>query len=213
VYRTLTLGIGAAASVIGVALWWRRNPSACPYGQRFWVEAPHPFITRRRLHEALAPAAGETLLEVGPGTGYYTLSVAHRLVDGGALHIFDLQREMLDHTVNKAGAAGLCNVHPQQGDARSLPYPDDLFDGAYLVAVLGEIPDQRAALLELRRVVKPAGRVVVGELFGDPHMVTAGSLRRLSANVGLELERRVGPPFGYFGVLRRSSAVAEHTPT
>ena len=53
-----------------------------------------------------------------------------------------------------------------------MPYADDSFDAAYLVTVLGEIPDQGAALRELRRVVKPGGRIVVGELFGDPHMVT-----------------------------------------
>ncbi|MEA2369594.1 MAG: hypothetical protein QOH38_2312, partial [Thermoleophilaceae bacterium] len=45
----------AAAALLGAALWWRKNPSACPYGQRFWVEAPHPLITRDRLREALAP--------------------------------------------------------------------------------------------------------------------------------------------------------------
>lgn len=47
----LALGLGAA--VAGAAAWWRKHPSACPYGQRFWIEAPHPFITRERLHEAL----------------------------------------------------------------------------------------------------------------------------------------------------------------
>ena len=42
--------LGAAAlATLGAALWWRKNPSACPYGQRFWVEAPHPIITRERL--------------------------------------------------------------------------------------------------------------------------------------------------------------------
>ena len=194
----------AALAVVAVAYWWRKKPSACPYGQRFWVEAPHPFITRSRLHEALEPAPGETVLEVGPGTGYYTLSVAERLGDSGALHIFDLQQEMLDHTLRRAAAAGISGIRPRQGDARSMPYADETFDAAYLVAVLGEIPDQREALSELRRVLKPSGRLVVGELFGDPHMVTARSLQRRVAGVGLELERRVGPPFGYFGVLRRS---------
>ena len=45
------------------------------------------------------------------------------------------------------------------------------------MTVLGEIPDQDAALRELARVLKPGGRLVVGELFGDPHMVTSGKLR------------------------------------
>src|SRR5215210_566892 len=94
--RAATAG---AAIVAGAALWWRAHPSACPYGQRFWVEAPHPFITRGRLREALRPQAGETVLEVGPGTGYYSLRVAEWLQPGGALHVFDLQQEMLDHTL------------------------------------------------------------------------------------------------------------------
>jgi hypothetical protein len=38
--------LGAVAALATFALWWRRNPSACPYGLRFFVELPHPFITR-----------------------------------------------------------------------------------------------------------------------------------------------------------------------
>jgi ubiquinone/menaquinone biosynthesis C-methylase UbiE len=199
---TLKSAAALAGVVLGAAaLWWRRHPSACPYGQRFWVEAPHPFITRSRLLSALAPGPGETILEVGPGTGYYSLDVARACA---TLHIFDLQPQMLDHTVRRAAAAGVDNVVPGQGDARSLPYADASFDAAYLVAVLGEIPDQDAALRELARVLRPGGRLVVGELFGDPHMVTSRALRSRAAGAGLTFSRRVGPPFGYFGVLEKA---------
>jgi ubiquinone/menaquinone biosynthesis C-methylase UbiE len=199
------LAASAALAVGAAALWWRRHPSACPYAQRFWVEAPHPFITRTRLREALDPHPGETVLEIGPGTGYYSLDVARWIQPTGTLHLFDLQPEMLDHAMRRAVGAGLDNLEPRQGDARALPYPDAAFDAAFLVAVLGEVPDQDRALSELRRVLKPGGRVVVGELAGDPHMVTAGALRARAERAGLRFERRVGPPFGYFGVLRSSS--------
>jgi ubiquinone/menaquinone biosynthesis C-methylase UbiE len=205
--KALTIGAAVGAGIVGAAVWWRVKPSACPYGQRFWIEAPHPFITRARLREALDPQPGETVLEVGPGTGYYSLPVAHWLGPSGTLHIFDLQQEMLDHTTRRAREDGVTNIQPRQGDARRLPYPDGSFDGAYLVAVLGEIPDQDAALRELRRVVKSGGRIVVGELFGDPHMVGERSLRRRAAAAGLRLEWRVGPRVGYFGVLRPESPV------
>ena len=47
--------LGAAAlATLGAALWWRKNPSACPYGQRFWVQAPHPIISRERLRRVNA---------------------------------------------------------------------------------------------------------------------------------------------------------------
>lgn len=198
VRRTATAG---AAALIGSALWWRRHPSACPYGQRFWLQPPHPFITRARLREALELQPGQRVLEVGPGTGHYAVPVAGWLAPDGSLDAFDLQPEMLDHTVRAAQRAGLANLRPQQGDARELPYADASFDSAYLVAVLGEVPDPEGALRELRRVVRPGGRVVVGELVGDPHMVGLRSLRRHADRVGLRFERRVGPRFGFFAVL------------
>src|SRR5438034_11823198 len=91
-----------ASAVVGAALWWRRHPSACPYSQRFWVQAPHPLITRERLREILEPAPGERVLEIGPGTGYYSLPVAGWLAPGGTLEVLDVQQEMLDHTVGRA---------------------------------------------------------------------------------------------------------------
>jgi ubiquinone/menaquinone biosynthesis C-methylase UbiE len=200
------LGLAAGVGVVGAALWWRRHPSACPYSQRFWVEAPHPFITRERLRSVLEPAAGERVLEVGPGTGYYALPVARWLEPNGRLDVLDIQQEMLDHTMRRAASEGIANIAGERADAREMPYEDDTFDAAYLVTVLGEIPDQDAALRELRRVVKPNGRIVVGELFGDPHMVTFRALRDRTAAAGLEVERKLGGRLWHFTRLRRSNS-------
>jgi ubiquinone/menaquinone biosynthesis C-methylase UbiE len=196
------LALLAGAGVLGAALWWRTHPSACPYSQRFWVEAPHPFITRDRLREILQPRPGEHLLEVGPGTGYYSLPVAGWLTPGGSLDVLDVQQEMLDHTVRRASEAGIENIAGTLADARELPFEDDSFDGAYLVTVLGEIPGQDAALRELRRVVRPGGRIVVGELFGDPHMVTHGALASRAEAAGLRVERKLGGALWHFTRLR-----------
>ncbi len=193
----------ALAVVAAAALWWRRNPSACPYGQRFWVEAPHPLITRARLREALDPQPGERILEVGPGTGYYALPVARWLAPGGTLELLDLQREMLDHTLQRAAEQDVAGIVATQADATRMPYEDASMDAAYLVLVLGEIPDQDAALRELHRVVRPGGRVVVGELLGDPHWVSPATLRRRAEAAGLRYERRLGTAIGSFTRLAR----------
>jgi ubiquinone/menaquinone biosynthesis C-methylase UbiE len=112
----------------------------------------------------------------------------------GRVDIFDLHQEMLDHTMRRAATHGVGSITPSQGDARQLPYDDQSFDAAYLVAVLGEISDQDAALRELARVLKPAGRLAVGELFGDPHWVSPATLRRQAEAAGLRFDRRVGRP-------------------
>ena len=196
--RARTIAAGAAVAGIGISAWERLNPRACPYGQRFMIQAPRPLITRPRLLEVLQPAAGEELLDLGPGTGYYSLTVAEALQPGGALHVFDIQQEMLDHTVREAAKKGLSNLRPQQGDARKLPYHSDSLDGAFLITVLGEIPDGDRALEELRRVVRPGGRVVFGEVVLDPHVVTLGKLRERCEAAGMRYERHTGNALGYF---------------
>ncbi len=195
------LGVAGLAT-LAAALWWRKNPSACPYGQRFWVEAPHPVISRDRLRQVLSPQPGERVLEIGPGTGYYTLDIAEWVGGEGRVEIFDLQQEFLDHVTARAAERGLGNVLPTQGDATALPYDEGSVDAVVLTAVLGEIPEPVAALREIRRVLKPDGRLVVGELFGDPHYTSPGALQRLGQATGLRVERRNGPVLGYFALLR-----------
>jgi len=197
---------GAALATLGAALWWRKNPSACPYGQRFWVEAPHPIITRERLRSVLAPEPGERVLEIGPGVGYYTLDMAKWVGPEGTIEIFDLQQEFLDHVGKRAVERGLANINPTQGDATALPYEDDSIDAVVLTAVLGEIPDPVAALRQIQRVLKPGGRLIVGELFGDPHFTTQSALKRQAAEAGLAWESHSGNWFAYFGRLRPGTA-------
>lgn len=197
--RRLVL-IVAGITVVAVAAFsrWRANPSACPYSFSFSLQLPHPSITRSRLRDILAPAPGERMLEVGPGTGYYSLDAARWVEPDGALDILDVQQEMLDHTVRRARESGISNIVPTRGDARKLPYPDGSFDGAFLVATLGETPDEDAALRELRRVLRSGGRLVVGEALLDPHMVPFGELRERAEAAGLRFGRRFRGRLGYY---------------
>jgi ubiquinone/menaquinone biosynthesis C-methylase UbiE len=154
-------------------------------------------ITRDRLRSVLRPEPGERLLEIGVGTGYYSLDLAEWVAPEGTLELFDLQQEFLDHVMRRAAERGLENLVPTQGDATALPYEDASMDAVVLTAVLGEIPDTAAALHEIRRVLKPSGRLLVGELFGDPHFTTLPSLKRQSAEAGLAYAEHSGNRFAY----------------
>jgi len=192
------LALVGAASLRAYVARQRKDPSACPYGLRFSLDLPHPSVTRSRLREMLSTEPGQRVLEVGPGTGYYALQAARWLDPGGTLEVLDLQQEMLDHTMRRAHALGVSNIVPTRGDAQALPYPDDHFDAAYLVATLGEVPDKGRALRELRRVLKRGGRLVVGEVLLDPHRVYFGELLRLTETAGLDHERTLKGTLGYF---------------
>jgi ubiquinone/menaquinone biosynthesis C-methylase UbiE len=80
-------------------------------------------------------------------------------------------------------------------------------DAVILTAVLGEIPDTAKALTEIGRVLKPGGRLIVGELFGDPHFTTLASLRRQCEAAGLAFEEHSGNWFGYFARLTPATPV------
>ncbi len=191
------LGLVALAG-IGYALRWRSNPSPCPYSQRLWIDLPRPGITRSRLCDLLDPRPGERILELGPGTGYYTGTVAREVEPDGTVHAVDVQGAMVEHLRQRTRKRGYRNVEPVRGDGQRLPYPNDSFDAAYLVLVLGEIPDRERAFAELERVLKSDGRLVVGESLPDPHFVTLETLRRRAERRGLEFEGRIGTRGSYF---------------
>jgi ubiquinone/menaquinone biosynthesis C-methylase UbiE len=189
---------GAAAITAGVLLG---DDAPYPYAQHRLLDIPLPLLTRRRLDAVLQPRAGQRMLEIGPGTGLQSLHVAPQLGVGGELAIIDVQQQMLDHVMARAAEHSIGNITPHRADARALPFADASFDAAYLVTVLGEIPGRLAALMELRRVLKPGGGLVVGE-FADRHHVPLATLVRLANDAGLHLMRRTGVPLAYYALLR-----------
>ncbi|WP_280696575.1 methyltransferase domain-containing protein [Kitasatospora sp. GP82] len=149
----------------------------------------------------LGPRPGERLLEIGPGTGLQSLHVAPQLGSEGRLDIVDIQQPMLDHVMRRADERSIGNIVPALADAHRLPYSDASFDAAYLVTALGEIPEPTQTLSELRRVLKPGGRLVVGEFF-DRHQIRPAHLIAHADSAGLAVRKLIGPPFAYYALLQ-----------
>jgi ubiquinone/menaquinone biosynthesis C-methylase UbiE len=202
--------LAIVAAVAGGGLWYRRKSRPFPYSQRWMLDKELPFLTRERLCEVLAPRPGERILEIGPGTGLFSVPVAQHLTPGGTLDVFDIQQIMLDHTLRVADAHDVVNVVATRGDARRLPYPEGIFDGALMMTALGEITDREAALGQLRRVLKLGGRLVVGEFLFDWHAVPFGILRRRAERQGFRFESRLGPSLSY--IARFSAPIGDHAP-
>jgi ubiquinone/menaquinone biosynthesis C-methylase UbiE len=118
---------------------------------------------------------GESL-EIGAGTGFFTLNLALAGVLGGPLHVTDLSPGMVQAVQRNAAEAGL-EVHGRVADVEALPYEDDSFDLVVGHAVLHHIPDVDQAFREMVRVLRPGGRFVV---CGEPTRVGDRIARTLS---------------------------------
>jgi ubiquinone/menaquinone biosynthesis C-methylase UbiE len=137
-----------------------------------------------------------SVLELGPGGGYYSVEVA-RHIPAGRLELFDIQSEMLDRCLAKCLSAGLTNVGFTVGDAAALPFADARFDVVFMVTVFGEVHDQDACLGSIKRVLRPNGALSISEHLPDPDFTALGALRRRAAKFGFALEQRYGSRFAY----------------
>ena len=124
---------------------------------------------------------GARVLEVGPGTGFYSVEACRRVRPSGRVVCLDVQDEMLREARRRVEAAGL-SADYIRADAQALPLRSGSIDHVYLITVLGEIPDRAAALREVGRVLRAGGRVSISEQFPDPDFVTRRTAgRQLSA--------------------------------
>jgi ubiquinone/menaquinone biosynthesis C-methylase UbiE len=178
-----------------------------PYLFRWVLRLPRGPQSPRNLKRILQPRSGERILEIGPGIGTHALPIASSLLPNGALDVLDVQQEMLDNVNRRAARRGITNIVATRGDALSLPYSDHTFDAAYMIGVLGEVPDQAAALREIRRVLKPAGRLIVGEVVVDPDYIALARLKKEASEAGLIFEEKAGPFMAYFALFRASTVL------
>ena len=198
----VVVGVAAAGVLAarGVAAWMAERRRKTVFAAE---EAPMLLNPLRRFImpvgrtlDRFGVSAGQVVLEVGPGPGYYSLEAARRAGPGGRLLCLDLQREMLTVLRSRLAAAG-AEAETAVADATRLPLRDGCIDAAYLVTVLGEVPDPEAALAELRRVLKPGGTLGFSESFGDPDYVRLGRLREMCSEAGFIESERYRDLMGY----------------
>jgi arsenite methyltransferase len=133
----------------------------------------------QRLARALEVGPGELVVDVGSGLGKSAVTIAR--ATGCAVVGVDLSPANVGRAAARATAAGLAGrVRFLQGDAEALPLPDASVDGALSECSLCLVPDKRAAVREVARVLRPRARVAISDVTASPAELPA-ELRTLSA--------------------------------
>lgn len=121
-------------------------------------------VIRRRglVFDALRPRPGEHILDVGCGPGFYVADLADAVGPAGSVTGIDSSAQMLAMAAHRAESRA--NVVFREADASALPIEDEAYDAALSVQVLEYVRDIPTALAELRRSLRPGGRLVIWDV-------------------------------------------------
>jgi SAM-dependent methyltransferase len=201
-----TAGIGPSATPEELAAWDQFHLGGLP--------------ATVELAEALAPAPGDHVLDLGSGLGGPARLLAAR--QGCRVTGIDLSGEFVDSANALSELAGMPDqVHCVRGDVTAVPFDDASFDHAWTIHVAMNVADRTAFYREARRVLKPGGRFAIydvvegdGEALTFPvpwatdpstsHLVNAAATRALLADAGFEevsFEDRTEATRGWLGPL------------
>jgi phosphatidylethanolamine/phosphatidyl-N-methylethanolamine N-methyltransferase len=140
------------------------------------VFGPTLHAGRLQALKRMAIAPGDRILEVGVGTG---INLALYPRDCKVTGV-DLSDSMLEKAHERVAKNGLREVRLMQMDASALTFPDESFDIVYAPYLISVVPDPVKVALEMRRVCRPGGRVIILNHFRSSNPIVSWAERLIS---------------------------------
>ena len=106
------------------------------------------FLSPKKLIERLDLKDNFTVLEIGPGPGYFSVKIA-KLLTKEKLVLVDIQQEMLDYSRKRLEVRNIRNVEYKLCDGETLDFDDKSFERVFMVTVIGEINKKMNILKKL----------------------------------------------------------------
>lgn len=150
---------------------------------------------------------GMSVLEVGPGYGNYTLAAARRVGPAGKIFAIDIQPEVIAGLRRRIRSENVENVEGRIEDVYHLPFEDDSLDAAFMITVIGEIPEPVRAMSEIYRVLKPGGTLAFSELLLDPDYPLPNTTLQRAVPVGFFLKEKTIDWMSYTLLFEKPAAI------
>ena len=204
----VAITLAALLLIAAICLVWRWAGWPCPPWLVPLLENPYVesvagakvLLARARVQP------GMRVLDAGCGPGRVTLPAAACVGPLGRVVAVDLQPGMLARLESRVAAEGVGNVELVLAGLGEGKLPASEFDVAFLVTVLGEIPDKLAAMREIFRALRPGGVLSITEVLPDPHYQRVSRVRALAAQAGFREAARFGGWVSYTVNLSKPAA-------
>jgi ubiquinone/menaquinone biosynthesis C-methylase UbiE len=155
---------------------------------------------------------GMEIADIGSGSGFYTLGAAKALMSTGRVYAIDIQKDLLTRVKNQAAREGLYNVEVIWGDVEKLggtKLRDASVDLVFLSTILFQLKEREVAIDEVKRILKPAGRVMVIDwtdsfsgIGPKPDMVVnKNTVMDMFEKKGFHLDREISAGAHHYGMI------------
>ena len=134
-----------------------------------------------RVLELTQPGPGERVLDVGCGTGVFTAPLTVAVGPSGHVHAVDLEPDMVEACRERIASLGLANVAVSLSEESMIPLPSASFELVFACQLFHELHDPPAFLAEIRRLLRPGGRLVAIEW------------EKVDTGIGPPVEKRFAP--------------------
>jgi predicted methyltransferase len=138
-----------------------RNPDVAEFIKKFEVESRELFARRKEIVAACHIKPGETVADIGAGTGLFTRLFAEAVGKNGCVVAVDIAQKFLDHIADTCRDAGLRNVQTVLAAKDSTNLPADSIDVAFICDTYHHFEFPAKTLASLHRAMKPNGRFIL----------------------------------------------------
>jgi len=190
--------------IISISVIWRllsqRINIPCPAWLHWLVEVDNPFAKvchAKFIVENLNLSPGMKVVDAGAGSGRVTIPLAEKVGSQGQVTALDIQSGMLLLVQKKAQSKNLHNIKLLQAGLGEGKLEHNYYDRTILVTVLGEIPNQHAALQEIYNALKVGGILSISEMIFDPHFQSKQTVINLATAIGFREKKFFGNRFAY----------------